>query len=138
MWIPSPSCGSNDSCGLRPAAVAIGAIGLVPPAPSVPQGIQTSRDAIKCLIHSNTDVGVPLFLETTIQVRVRVMPKSCLACFSPRPNAGPWKVIPFGFPQCLRSPNVDPSKGKTHQFSYRSARQGIFQELKFSIRTCVP
>ena len=36
----------------------------------------------------------------------------------------------------LVSPNVsaapiEPSKRKTHQFSYRSEEQGIFQELKF-------
>ena len=50
-----------------------------------------------------------------IQVRVKVMPKSFLLVS----------------PNVWTQPQKDPWKGKPHQFSYRSARQGIFQELFF-------
>ena len=119
VWIPWPSCGSNDSCGLRPAAVAIGAIGLVPPAPSVPQSGHPNISSTRCNQMSKTGVGVPLFLETPIQVRVKVMPKSCLLLF-PNVNANLGKSF------LLVSPNVSAAP----MSSYRCARQGIFQESK--------
>ena len=56
--------------------------------------------------------------------------KSCLLLFRNLTRIGKITPTSFWFPPNVSAAPIEDSKGKTHQFSNSTARQGIFQELK--------